>query len=331
MVAGDRRSASPAAAPAGRASKALVTADVSDGSRPPAGHVLQPGLAGAAAAAGHRGGPLRQGRQLPGPPADDEPGRRPGRRPHRAHRPDLPAVREGRLTTLGHGRLDGGGAATGPASFAEPVPERVLDRLDLVDRTGAFRGIHVPESMGERRRGPQAAGVRRAAAHPARAGPAQAGARARRPRASRHDVDGRARAAASTSALPFPLTGAQQRAIGEITADLPARTRCTACSRATSARARRVVAVSALLVAVQGGHQGALMAPTEVLAEQHHLGVRALLDGLTRRRRRRHRSSATGRCGSSCSPTARPPTERTRLARRPRRRRGRPRSSAPTR
>ncbi|HXH55977.1 ATP-dependent DNA helicase RecG, partial [Iamia sp.] len=44
---------------------------------------------------------------------------------------------------------------------------------------------------------------------------------------------------------------------------------------------KTVVAVSALLVAVAGGHQGALMAPTEVLAEQHHLSIRALLDGLT--------------------------------------------------
>ena len=38
----------------------------------------------------------------------------------------------------------------------------------------------------------------------------------------------------------------------------------------------------ALLVAVQGGHQGALMAPTEVLAEQHFLGVRELLAHLAR-------------------------------------------------
>ena len=43
---------------------------------------------------------------------------------------------------------------------------------------------------------------------------------------------------------------------------------------------KTVVAVSALLVAVQGGHQGALMAPTEVLAEQHHAAVRVMLDGV---------------------------------------------------
>jgi ATP-dependent DNA helicase RecG len=43
---------------------------------------------------------------------------------------------------------------------------------------------------------------------------------------------------------------------------------------------KTVVAVSALLAAVEGGHQGALMAPTEVLAEQHATGVRALLAGL---------------------------------------------------
>ena len=44
---------------------------------------------------------------------------------------------------------------------------------------------------------------------------------------------------------------------------------------------KTVVAVSALLAAVQGGHQGALMVPTEVLAEQHHVTVADLLDGLT--------------------------------------------------
>ena len=67
---------------------------------------------------------------------------------------------------------------------------------------------------------------------------------------------------------------------------------------------KTVVAVSALLVAVEGGHQGALMAPTEVLAEQHALGVRALLDGFTVPDADEP-VSASGRCRSSCSPAAR--------------------------
>jgi ATP-dependent DNA helicase RecG len=44
---------------------------------------------------------------------------------------------------------------------------------------------------------------------------------------------------------------------------------------------KTVVAIAALLVAVQGGYQGALMAPTEVLAEQHYLGSVRLLEGLS--------------------------------------------------
>ena len=74
---------------------------------------------------------------------------------------------------------------------------------------------------------------------------------------------------------------------------------------------KTVVAVSALLVAVQGGHQGALMAPTEVLAEQHALGVR----GAARRPRGARPGqprSASGRCASSCSPTGSPGAERRR-------------------
>src|SRR4029434_6389863 len=44
---------------------------------------------------------------------------------------------------------------------------------------------------------------------------------------------------------------------------------------------KTIVALAALLVAVQGGYLGAFMAPTEVLAEQHYLGSVRLLDGLT--------------------------------------------------
>ncbi len=44
---------------------------------------------------------------------------------------------------------------------------------------------------------------------------------------------------------------------------------------------KTVVAAATLLAAVQGGYQGAFMAPTEVLAEQHHQSIRALVDGIT--------------------------------------------------
>ena len=71
------------------------------------------------------------------------------------------------------------------------------------------------------------------------------------------------------------------------------------------------MAVSALLVAVQGGHQGALMAPTEVLAEQHHLGVPALLEGFgvpdtDEASLFAGAGPGASSCGSSCSPTGPP-------------------------
>jgi len=80
--------------------------------------------------------------------------------------------------------------------------------------------------------------------------------------------------------LPFPLTGAQQRAIGEISADLAGPHPMHRLLQGDVGAGKTVVAVAAMLTAVQGGYQGALMAPTEVLAEQHFLGVRSLLEDL---------------------------------------------------
>ena len=81
--------------------------------------------------------------------------------------------------------------------------------------------------------------------------------------------------------LPFVLTVAQQRAVKEVGEDMAAPRPMNRLLQGDVGSGKTVVAVSALLVAVQGGHQGAFMAPTEVLAEQHHLGVRELLEGLT--------------------------------------------------
>ena len=83
-----------------------------------------------------------------------------------------------------------------------------------------------------------------------------------------------------TGSLGFPLTGAQRRVIEEVAADMARPVPMHRLLQGDVGAGKTVVAVAAMLTAVQGGHQGALMAPTEVLATQHFLGVRSLLEGL---------------------------------------------------
>ena len=77
--------------------------------------------------------------------------------------------------------------------------------------------------------------------------------------------------------LPYQLTGAQERVLGEISLDLEAPHPMHRLLQGEVGSGKTVVAVSTLLRAVEGGWQGAIMAPTEVLAEQHFLSVGSLL------------------------------------------------------
>jgi ATP-dependent DNA helicase RecG len=97
--------------------------------------------------------------------------------------------------------------------------------------------------------------------------------------------------------LPFPLTGAQQRVLAEIRADLERDQPMARLVQGDVGSGKTVVAIASLLTAIEAGCQGALMAPTEVLAEQHyrklcewlpqlHVSC-ALLTGSTPARRRR--------------------------------------------
>ncbi len=71
--------------------------------------------------------------------------------------------------------------------------------------------------------------------------------------------------------LPFPLTGAQWRAIGEIRGDLVAERPMHRLLQGDVGAGKTLVAISAMLLAVEAGFQAALMAPTQILAEQHYL------------------------------------------------------------
>ena len=96
----------------------------------------------------------------------------------------------------------------------------------------------------------------------------------------RHRLDGPL-VPAFHAQLPFALTGDQRVAIDEIAADLAAPRPMHRLLQGDVGSGKTVVALTALLTAVQGGYQGALMAPTEVLAEQHHLSISRFLEGLT--------------------------------------------------
>jgi len=76
--------------------------------------------------------------------------------------------------------------------------------------------------------------------------------------------------------LTFPLTGAQKRVMQEIERDLTSDRRMYRLVQGDVGCGKTVVALHALFVTVAAGYQGVLMAPTEVLAEQHYLSIRKM-------------------------------------------------------
>jgi len=85
--------------------------------------------------------------------------------------------------------------------------------------------------------------------------------------------DGRLRA---KLALPFPLTGAQRRSIGEIEGDLAQASPMLRLLQGDVGSGKTVVALEAMLIAVEAGAQAAMLAPTEILARQHYDTLRAM-------------------------------------------------------
>jgi ATP-dependent DNA helicase RecG len=171
--------------------------------------------------------------------------------------------------------------------FADPVPEDLRSSLDLWGRTESFDAIHRPESFESKDRAHrrlvfdelfrlQLALVLRRRAFEVNA------------RAMRHDVSplevtggvSDTLVARFLSGLPYELTTAQRRALAVIVADMAGPFPMHRLLQGDVGSGKTVVALAALLAAVQSGHQGALMVPTEVLAEQHITAVRALLGDL---------------------------------------------------
>ncbi|WP_456268715.1 ATP-dependent DNA helicase RecG [Kushneria sp. AK178] len=80
--------------------------------------------------------------------------------------------------------------------------------------------------------------------------------------------------------LPFSLTGAQRRVLSEIGADIARTTPMLRLVQGDVGSGKTVVAAMAMLQAVTGGYQAALMAPTELLAEQHYKSLKRWFEPL---------------------------------------------------
>jgi ATP-dependent DNA helicase RecG len=162
--------------------------------------------------------------------------------------------------------------------IADPVPPAILREHGLTDRSMALRKIHLPDEIKEK----EVARRRLAFDELFRVQMVLV----MRKRRMERDERGIAHAMSGKlvdrfyEALPYDLTGAQSRAIGEIEADLAAPHPMHRLLQGDVGAGKTVVAVAAMLAAVESGHQAALMAPTEVLAEQHATSVQHMLEGV---------------------------------------------------
>ncbi|MGB6693281.1 MAG: ATP-dependent DNA helicase RecG [Terracidiphilus sp.] len=85
--------------------------------------------------------------------------------------------------------------------------------------------------------------------------------------------------------LPFHPTAAQKRALGEIVADMREPTPMRRLLQGDVGSGKTIVALQAMIVAMENGYQAAMMAPTEILATQHFLAARKLLERSSRKPR----------------------------------------------
>lgn len=193
--------------------------------------------------------------------------------------------------------------------FADPLPLDIRERLELPTRTDAMWGYHAPASVEEidpaRRRlaFDELVRLQLALALKKRSfsdgvvaihhdvspldvvstkSPGKPSMRplvrnASRSRDRDHDVS---LIRSFLTSLPFELTGSQRRCLAVIFADLAGPFPMHRLLQGDVGSGKTVVALATLLASVQGGHQGALMVPTEVLAEQHFVVIQKLTHGL---------------------------------------------------
>jgi ATP-dependent DNA helicase RecG len=164
--------------------------------------------------------------------------------------------------------------------FPDPLPPSIRERLGVIDLHSAVQLIHRPDQLDERffrQRSPAHVRIITQEFFSVQL--------ALRVRRAREEVALKTRRIEITDAirdevrriLPFKLTRAQKRVLKEIADDLLADRPMYRLLQGDVGSGKTIVALIAAIIAIRNGHQVALLAPTEILVEQHYQRIRQLL------------------------------------------------------
>ena len=158
---------------------------------------------------------------------------------------------------------------------AEIIPEAIRQEYGILPAERAYMAIHEPTSMAEAELAKKRLIFEEFFVFSAGLSLMRAARAEKRATAySNMDMGG------FYAALPFALTGAQTRAVEEILADFRSGAPMNRLVQGDVGSGKTMVAAAAAYCAIQNGFQAALMAPTEILAEQHYASLGRLLSGL---------------------------------------------------
>jgi ATP-dependent DNA helicase RecG len=189
---------------------------------------------------------------------------------------------QGRLTARWFRRIIRSALENMPQDLPDPIPTAVLSRMNLVSPTEAFWKVHWPdegESMAELQASRTPAHLRLifeelffvelGLEFKRRQMKAQTGIA--------FELNDRAREAIK-KILPFHPTAAQKRVLKEIATDMAKPYPMRRLLQGDVGSGKTIVAFEAAIIAIENGCQVALMAPTEILAQQHYFSARRILE-----------------------------------------------------
>jgi len=187
-------------------------------------------------------------------------------------------LKERGLRSRGFRRLMSEALDTFAGQIEDDLPAALRQRLGLAELGTSLRQVHFPASLAEAERARQRLAFGELFAFQLRL--------ARRRKKMREQADGIAFAPSEKlvpalwDSLPFAPTRAQRRVVAELGAQMQYPQVMNRLVQGDVGSGKTLVGLCAMLTAVENGYQAALMAPTEILAEQHFFTIQALVEPL---------------------------------------------------